>query len=63
MRLVHAYEGEPELTWEMAVGMRRADYEVVRAVNEALERLLADGTVAHIYARYGIEHRPPRRHR
>ncbi len=63
VRLVHAYEGEPELTWEMAVGMRRADYEVVRAVNEVLERLLADGTVAHIYARYGIEHRPPRRHR
>lgn len=59
MRVVHAYEREPELGWAMAVGMRRADWEVVRAVNQAMARLLADGTVARVYARYGIAHRMP----
>ncbi len=29
------------------------------AVDEAIARLLADGTVARVYARYGIEHGPP----
>jgi polar amino acid transport system substrate-binding protein len=29
------------------------------AIDRAIDRLLADGTVGKIYARYGIEHRPP----
>ena len=62
VRVVLAYDRVPELSWAVAVGMRRADYPLLREVNKALERLLADGTVARIYARYGIEHRlPPRR--
>jgi ABC-type amino acid transport substrate-binding protein len=52
-------EDEPELRWNVAVGLRRADDPMVAAVNEALTALLADGTIAGIYARYGIEHRRP----
>jgi len=29
------------------------------AIDGAIDRLVADGTVRRIYARYGIEHRPP----
>jgi ABC-type amino acid transport substrate-binding protein len=59
--LVRAYESEPELRWEVAVGMRKSDDALVAAVNEALDRLLANGTVNRIYASYGIEPNPPQR--
>lgn len=58
--LVHAYDAEQDLRWTLAVGMRRADPPFRRAINKALEDLHADGTMAAIYARYGIEHRPPK---
>jgi polar amino acid transport system substrate-binding protein len=59
LRLVHAYESEPELAWNLAVGLQRSDAPLREAVDRALDRLLADGTVSKIYARYGVEHRAP----
>jgi ABC-type amino acid transport substrate-binding protein len=59
VRLVYAYEREPGLSWNLAVGMRGSDAALREAVDTALERMLSDGTVGAIYARYGIEHRPP----
>lgn len=59
LRFVHAYEGEADLEWTLAVGVRRGDEALVTAINEALEQLIADGTMRTIYARYGIEHRKP----
>jgi polar amino acid transport system substrate-binding protein len=58
VRLVHAYEQEPDLSWDVAVGMRGSDNLLRESVDAALDRLLADGTIQSIYARYGIEHRP-----
>lgn len=59
LTVVHAYEAEPDLCWDVAVGLRRPDGALREAIDRALGRLLADGTVRAIYARYGIEHRPP----
>jgi len=59
LRLVDAYDGEPELSWDLAVGMRRADHATLRAVDDTVRALVADGTVARIYAAYGVEHRVP----
>jgi polar amino acid transport system substrate-binding protein len=56
---VQDYESMPELRWEVAVGMRKADDALVAAVNTALDHMLADGTVNRIYASYGIEQSPP----
>lgn len=56
---VNAYDSEPELRWDLAVGLRRSDEALVDAVNTALDKLVADGTVARIYARYGVEYRKP----
>jgi polar amino acid transport system substrate-binding protein len=53
--LVRAYENQPEFRWEIAVGMRKSDDALVAKINEAIDRLLADGTVSRIYASYGIE--------
>jgi polar amino acid transport system substrate-binding protein len=59
LRLVDAYDGEPELSWDLAVGMRRADHATLRAVDDTVRALVTDGTVARIYATYGVEHRAP----
>jgi ABC-type amino acid transport substrate-binding protein len=59
MRLVHAYDSDAQLAWNVSVGMRNADQPLVDAINEVLERLLADGTIAAIYGHYGVEHRAP----
>jgi polar amino acid transport system substrate-binding protein len=59
VRFVHAYEAEPELRWDIAVGLRRADAPLREAIDRAIDRLLADGTVSKIYGHCGIEHRAP----
>ena len=59
VRFVHAYDSEPELRWNLAVGLRRADAPFREAIDAAIDRLVADGTVQKIYAHYGVEYRPP----
>jgi polar amino acid transport system substrate-binding protein len=59
MRLVHAYDGEPQLAWKVSVGVRKSDQALVDAINQVLDRMLADGTITAIYAHYGVEHRAP----
>jgi polar amino acid transport system substrate-binding protein len=57
--LAYAYDREPELGWTVSVGMRKADKALVDAINPVLIRLLNDGTVDQIYAKYGVQHRTP----
>jgi len=59
LRLVHAFDSVPQLTWEVSVGLRKADAALVDAVNEILDKLIADGTLTRIYEKYGVEHRIP----
>ena len=59
VRLVHAYEQEPLLSWNVAVGMRGSDAALRQKIDAAIEKLLADGTIRDIYTRYGVEHRAP----
>jgi polar amino acid transport system substrate-binding protein len=59
LQYAHAYDSEPELQWNLAVGLRRSDDALVDAVNAALSQLGSDGTLAQIYGRYGVELRRP----
>ncbi|MFL6580250.1 MAG: substrate-binding periplasmic protein [Burkholderiales bacterium] len=59
LRVVHAFDSVPQLTWEVSVGLRKADAALVDAVNEILDKLISDGTLTRIYAKYGVEHRIP----
>lgn len=54
-----AFDGEQALNWNVAVGMLRPDDRLRQGIDTALDGLLADGTIARIYARYGVESRPP----
>ncbi len=60
LAVLDPFEGDAELSWDLAVGMRRSDRFLRRAVNRILQELLASGELAALYARYGIVFRPPR---
>jgi polar amino acid transport system substrate-binding protein len=58
--LLPTSESEHELVWNVAVGMRRPDDALHSAIDQAIDRLSGDGTIAAIYRRYGIELQPPK---
>lgn len=53
-------ETESDLVWNVAVGMRRPDDALRQAIDQAIDRLSADGVIAGIYRRYGIVLQPPK---
>ena len=59
LKLAYAFDSEPDLHWEVSVGLRKSDQALVDAVNGVLDKLIADGTLTAIYQRYGVEHRVP----
>ena len=59
LRLIAAFANDPDFNWNIGAGLFRPDDELRRRVDAAIEALLADGTIAQIYARYGIALRPP----
>lgn len=60
VRILGFDESEPNLNWNVAVGMVRPDDKLREAIDEALDRLRADGTVERIYGRYGIVLQAPK---
>ena len=59
LRYLNAYDSEPELRWNLAIGVRRSDDALIAELNRALAQLMRDGTLARIYAGYGVEYRQP----
>jgi polar amino acid transport system substrate-binding protein len=60
VRILPPDESEANLNWNVAVGMVRPDDKLRDAIEGALERLRADGTIERIYARYGVVLQSPR---
>ena len=59
VRLIPAFDNNSDFNWNIAAGLFRPDDRLRQRVDAAIEALLADGTIARIYARYGIELRAP----
>jgi polar amino acid transport system substrate-binding protein len=59
VRMIAAFADNPDFNWNLAVGMIGPDDRLRQQVDAALGDMLTDGTIARIYARYGIEQRPP----
>jgi ABC-type amino acid transport substrate-binding protein len=59
LRMVSAFETEPELAWTVSIGLRNADEALRAEVNKIVASLLADGAIARIYAGYAVEHHAP----
>jgi polar amino acid transport system substrate-binding protein len=60
IRILGLDESEANLNWNVAVGMVRPDERLRDAIEGALERLRADGTVDRIYGHYGVALQSPR---
>lgn len=60
VRILALDESEKELNWNVAIGMVKPDDKLRDAVDGALERLKADGTVERIYKRYGVALQSPK---
>jgi len=58
IRMIAAFADDSDLNWNLAVGMIGPDNNLRQQIDAALGEMLADGTIARIYARYGIELRP-----
>ncbi len=48
------------MAWNIAIGMRRPDPSLRAAIDTAIDKLVADGTMASIYGRYGLTLTPPK---
>ena len=59
-RILDRDENEADLNWNVAVGMVRPPDSLREAIDAALERLRADGTIDRIYRRYGVALQLPR---
>jgi polar amino acid transport system substrate-binding protein len=60
VRVISIDNAVPELAWNVAVGLVRPDLALIHAIDEAMARLRSDGTIARIYARYGVTVEPPK---
>lgn len=60
VRILDRDESEADLNWNVAVGMVRPDDNLREAIDAALERLRADGTIDQIYKRYGVVLQTPK---
>ncbi|MCP3461218.1 ABC transporter substrate-binding protein [Bradyrhizobium sp. CCGUVB23] len=54
LRILARDESVTDLNWNVAVGMVRPDDALREAIDGAVDRLRADGTIDRIYRRYGI---------
>jgi polar amino acid transport system substrate-binding protein len=59
IRMIPAFADNADFNWNLAVGMIGPDDKLRAKIDAALADMMTDGTVARIYARYGIETRRP----
>jgi polar amino acid transport system substrate-binding protein len=59
IRQIAAFDSDPDLNWNVVVGMLSPDDKLRESIDAALTALLADGTIARIYTRYGMTLKPP----
>jgi polar amino acid transport system substrate-binding protein len=59
VKVADGYVRDPELQWNVAVRLLGADPPLRDAVNHAIDRLLAEQTIANILAKYGLTYQPP----
>jgi polar amino acid transport system substrate-binding protein len=59
LTVAYAFDGEPDLHWQVSVGLRKSDQAMVNAVNGVLDQLIAEGKLTAVYQTYGVEHRVP----
>ena len=60
LRQIATFDGDADLNWNVAVGMISPDDKLREGIDAALDTMIADGTLSHLYERYGMTFRPPK---
>jgi len=59
VKVADGYVRDPDLQWNIAVRLINADPPLRDAVNQVLERMVAERTLQEILAKYGLTYQPP----
>jgi polar amino acid transport system substrate-binding protein len=59
LKVAIATMAEPELRWNAAIRLLNADAALVDLMNQVIDQLIADQTIARIFAKYGITYVGP----
>ena len=52
--------GLPVDAWDLGIAVKRDDAQLAAALEQAVQELMADGTLAQMFAREGVTWRPPK---
>ena len=53
-------DADQRMSWNIAIGLRRPDRPLREAIDQTIDKLVADGTMSAIYGRYGVTLAPPK---
>jgi polar amino acid transport system substrate-binding protein len=56
LEVAEVYVSDPELRWNVAVGLRNADQALADAVTQILQDLSRDGSIESAFSRYGVRY-------
>ncbi len=56
---VEGYVSDPNLLWNVAIGVRKNDYDLRETLNGVLSELAAEQQVARLMSEYGVSYTPP----
>jgi len=59
VKMVEGYVPEPGLRWNVAVGIRRGDDDLKKALDRVIEELIRSNTIEQTLAKYGVRFYPP----
>lgn len=59
VKTVEGYVPEPGLRWNIAVGIRRGDDDLKKALDRVIEELIRSNKIEQTLARYGVRFYPP----
>src|SRR5262249_15043529 len=59
LQVVEVYVGDPDLRWNVAVGLRDSDQALADTVSQALQELARTGPLAPASAKSGVPSREP----
>jgi polar amino acid transport system substrate-binding protein len=60
LHMVGPDDRQPDLVWNVSIGMLKPDKELRSAIEAAIDQLQAEGAIERIYARYGMELHAPK---
>ena len=56
---VDGYVSNPELLWNVAIAVRKSDYDLRETLNVVLSELAAEQQVSQLMSQYGVSYTPP----